>query len=158
MRHRSALLLLLLLSGCVSERHFFHDSWPFGNPNAPPPRSETALRALGKPTVVTPIAPQAGDVWPGPVQPIPTIGQVEQQMNLPLGQGYTPSLPSPYPPGIDPNTGEPYAAGAAGSVVPGAGTAPSVAVPNAAPLYSGPGGATLDTAVPGHVRNGGVGP
>ena len=62
------------------------------------------------------------------------------------------------PPGIDPDTGLPYAAGTPGAVVPGAGVAPSVAVPNAAPLYSGPGGATLDNAVPGHVRNGGVGP
>ncbi len=168
MRHRLALGLLLLLSGCVSERHFIHDSWPFGNPNAPPPQSETALRALGKPSDVTPIVPQAGNVWPGPVQPMPTIGQVEQQMNLPLGQGYTPSLPSPYPPGIDPNTGAPYAALPPGSLapgslipssgVPGAGLAPSVVVPNAAPLYSGTGGATLDNAVPGHIRNGGAGP
>ncbi len=138
MRQRLALGLLLLLSGCVSERHFVRDSWPFGNPNAPPPQSETALRALGKPTDVAPIVPQLGDVWPGPVQPMPTIGEVEQQMNLPLGQGYTPSLPSPYPPGVTPPADD--------SLPPAQG----------GPLYNGPAGASPATipAVPGHIRNG----
>ncbi len=175
MRHRLALVVLLSLSGCVSERHFIHDSWPFGNPNAPVPNSETAFRALGKNPAVTPIAPQAGDVWPGPVQPMPTIGQVEQQMNVPLGQGYTPSLPSPYPPGVNPDTqdndyglpaaGTPAAPGEFAPVVPapdagvpGAGAAPSVPVPNQAPLYNGNSSAPLDSDVPGHVRNGSVGP
>jgi hypothetical protein len=106
LRHRSALALALvmLLPGCTSERHFAADSlWPFGNPNAPVNTSETAKRALGQTPAVTPITPQSGNVWPGPVQPVPTIADIEKNMNEPLGRIYTPSLPSPYPPGQDPN-------------------------------------------------------
>jgi hypothetical protein len=99
--------LSLVLAGCSSERHFAADTlWPFGNPNAPKnTSSETAQRALGTTPNVTPIAPQAGDVWPGPVQPIPTLSDVQKNANLPLGQGYIPSLPSPYPPGQTPDQG-----------------------------------------------------
>ncbi len=108
MRRRPApafalLTVLLVLPGCVSERHFARDSWPFGNPNAPAVTSETGQRALGDNVAVTPIAPQPGNVWPGPVQPVPTIADVEKDMNQPLGQGDTPSLPSPYGAGQDPN-------------------------------------------------------
>lgn len=103
MRYGLPLLLLIALSGCASERHFARDSiWPFGDPNAPAAGSETALRALGQSPDVTPIAPQAGNVWPGAVQPVPTIADIEQNMNQPLGQSYIPSLPSPYPPGQGP--------------------------------------------------------
>ncbi len=96
-------MILLTLTGCVSERHFARDSlWPFGNPNAPDSNSENAERALGQTPDVTPIAPQAGNVWPGNVQPVPTIADIEKNMNQPLGQAYAPSLPSPYPPGQQP--------------------------------------------------------
>lgn len=129
LRHRLVLVLgmVLLLSGCASERHFAADSlWPFGNPNAPRVASETAQRSLGKSPDVTPIPPQAGDVWPGPVQPMPTLSDIQKNANLPLGQSYTPSLPSPYPPGQGPAPG---AAGSTLYAVP-AGAAPQV-VPSA---------------------------
>jgi len=112
LRHRSALALVLLLPmlmvlpGCVSEQHFVRDSWPFGDPNAPAITSETAQRALGQAPAVTPLTPQPGNIWPGPVQPVPTIADIEKNMNQPLGQSDTPSLPSPYPPGQDPNQGQ----------------------------------------------------
>jgi hypothetical protein len=103
LRHRLVLALFLLLSGCVSERQFFVASiWPFGNPNAPHGHSETMQRSLGQDAAVTPIAPQAGNVWPGPVQPVPTLSDEQQNMSQPLGDAYTPSLPSPYPPGMAP--------------------------------------------------------
>jgi len=103
LRKSLALGLLLVLSGCVSERHFALDSlWPFGDPNAPPATSETAQRALGHDVAMTPLQPQPGNVWPGPVQPMPTLSQVQKYANMPLGQGYTPSMPSPYPPGQQP--------------------------------------------------------
>ncbi len=106
LRYRLPLVLLLSLSGCVSERHFARDSlWPFGNPNAPENRSENAERALGRSPDVTPIQPQGGNVWPGAVQPVPTIADIEKNMNRPLGQTYIPSLPSPYPPGQAPANG-----------------------------------------------------
>jgi hypothetical protein len=101
-RPAAALGLAVLLSGCVSERQFAHDSWPFGNPNAPTNQSETAQRSLGGNPAVTAIAPQAGDVWPGPVKPIPTLSDINNMPAGPLGQAYTPSLPSPYPPGQEP--------------------------------------------------------
>lgn len=92
--------LVLLLGGCSSERQFARDTlWPFGNPGAPAGDSETARRALGETALVTPIGPQAGDVWPGGVQPMPTLGDIQQTGDTPLGQGYMPALPSPYPPG-----------------------------------------------------------
>jgi hypothetical protein len=125
LRYLAVCGLVLLLSACASERQFARDTWPFGNPNAPPATSETAQRVLGKVAVVTPIPPQAGDVWPGPVQPMPTINEEQRDMNLPLGQAYTPSLPSPYPPGQEPP----------GDVLPGA----SVPVTGGA-LYSAPQG------------------
>ncbi len=103
MRHRLALGLVLALSACSSERHFAADTlWPFGNPNAPKPTSETAERALGKKPKIAILVPQPGNVWPGPVQPMPTLSEVQKNANLPLGEGYTPSLPSPYPPGQAP--------------------------------------------------------
>ncbi len=106
MRHRLVVGLVLLLSGCASERQFTADSlWPFGNPNAPKAVSETAQRSIGKAPVVTAIAPQAGNVWPGPVQPMPTLGDIQKHANEPLGQSFTPSLPSPYPPGQAPAAG-----------------------------------------------------
>jgi len=125
--------LIVLLSGCVSERHFAADTlWPFGDPNAPPATSETAQRALGHDPAVKPIVSQAGDVWPGPVKPMPTLSEIQANSNLPLGQAYTPSLPSPYPPGQEP---------AQGGV-------------ETAPLYSTQPGGTLQVvpAVPGDAR------
>jgi hypothetical protein len=91
-----------LLAGCSSERHFARDSWPLGNPNRPPAASETAQISLGHRPVVEALAPQAGSVWPGAVQPVPTIAEEQKAMNQPLGSAYTPSLPSPYPPGEEP--------------------------------------------------------
>ncbi len=103
MRKTLVLGTALLLSGCASEQHAGRDLfWPFGNPNAPAATSETAQRALGQSPQIAVIQPQPGDVWPGPVQPMPTLSEVQKNANLPLGQGYTPSLPSPYPPGEAP--------------------------------------------------------
>ncbi len=103
MRHYLTIGLILLLSGCASERQYARDSlWPFGNPNAPVASSETAQRALGHQARVTPMQPQAGDVWPGPVQPMPTLSEVQGYADMPVGKEYQPSLPSPYPPGEGP--------------------------------------------------------
>jgi hypothetical protein len=137
LRYAMTLGLVLLLSGCASEQHFAADMWPFGNPNAPRSNSETAQRALGKAPPVIPIPPQAGDVWPGAVQPVPTLNDIQKNANLPLGEGYTPSLPSPYPPGQDPG----QASGASVDVTGGS-------------LYSDqPGGtAQIPPPVPGDAR------
>ncbi|WP_298224084.1 hypothetical protein [Acidocella sp.] len=95
-----ALLAVFSLTGCAGGGVFLaHTTWPFGNPNTPPVSSETAQRALGKSPAPSPLQTQQGDVWPGPEQPVPTLSQVAKNANLPLGQSYKPSLPSPYPPG-----------------------------------------------------------
>lgn len=100
--------LALLLSGCASGETFLKQSFiPWGNPNQPAATSETAQRALGHTPQVTVLQPQAGDVWPGPVQPMPTLSEVQKNADLPLGQGYVPSLPSPYPPGQAPAQQDP---------------------------------------------------
>ncbi|MDE8346950.1 MAG: hypothetical protein POH28_12385 [Acidocella sp.] len=92
--------LVLALSGCASARQYASDTlWPFGNPGAQAGTSETARRALGETATERPISPQAGDVWPGPAKPIPTLAEIQKSDNTPLGQEFTPSLPSPYPPG-----------------------------------------------------------
>jgi hypothetical protein len=132
----TAIGAVLLLSGCVSERHFALDMlWPFGNPNAPAAMSETAQRALGHSPQVTVIPPQPGSVWPGPVQPMPTLSQIEENQYKPLGESFTPSLPSPYPPGQEPENDM--------STVPADGS-----------LYPVVNGTTQAVpAVPGHERN-----
>ncbi len=141
LRYVMAIGMLLVLSGCVSERHFAADTlWPFGNPNAPKVASENGERALGKTPDVTPIPPQAGDVWPGPVEPMPTLGDIQRNANLPLGQGYTPSLPSPYPPGQGPQDDS--------------ATVPATVGP-LYPVPPGTGAPVVPPAVPGHIRNGG---
>ncbi len=105
---RKALTLgaVMMLAGCTAERHYAWDSlFVFGNPNDPVPVSETANRVLGHHPDVAPLQAQPGNVWPGPVAPMPTLSEVQKYSNMPLGQGYTPSLPSPYPPGEAPGGG-----------------------------------------------------
>ena len=103
MRTTLALMAAFCLTGCAGGGTFLaHASWPFGNPNAPPVVSETGARAVGKHPAITPLATQAGDVWPGPVKQMPTLSEVEANSNRPLGQAFMPSLPSPYPPGQGP--------------------------------------------------------
>ncbi len=94
----------MMLAGCTAERHYAWDSlFVFGNPNDPVPASETAQRVLGGHPDTAPLQPQPGNVWPGPVAPMPTLSEVQKYANMPLGQAYTPSLPSPYPPGQGPD-------------------------------------------------------
>jgi len=137
LRQLACVALALLLSGCVSERHFVRDSFPFGNPNAPVADSETAQRAIGHDPDVAPITPQPGNVWPGAVQPVPTLSDEQQDMNQPLGQAYTPSLPSPYPPGQEPPPDADLGGGPLGAPgtqtfsTPASGTAPAVPPGNA---------------------------
>jgi hypothetical protein len=129
LRKALALGMAMMLAGCTAERHFGWDSLlVFGNPNAPAPVSETAQRALGNSPPVAPLTPQAGNVWPGPVAPMPTLSQVQKFANLPLGQGYIPSLPSPYPPGQAPKGTTPD--GSQTSSVPAI-TVPPLAAPPA---------------------------
>jgi hypothetical protein len=81
MRRLALLGLTLTLSGCG------YNTWsnpPFttgSNPNAPPGNSDTMRRVMGEPVEAKPLEPQAGDVWPGPLPPSPTLQDLEKQTN-----------------------------------------------------------------------------
>ncbi len=82
MRRFATLGLLLVLAGCG------YNTWwepPFTTgtqPYAPTGDAENLLRAKGVAVNPTPLTPQPGDVWPGPVPPTPTLQELEQQGNL----------------------------------------------------------------------------
>lgn len=81
--------LLLLLSGCAGMGNYMHSTLdPFGDPNAPASDTINMQRARGNEVAVQPILPQPGDVWPGKLQPVPTLGEIQKHMNVPLGQAY----------------------------------------------------------------------
>ncbi|MDD2877525.1 MAG: hypothetical protein PHT60_10425 [Acidiphilium sp.] len=81
--------MALLLSGCAGVGNYLDTTInPFGNPNAPKGDALNMQRARGNDVAVTPIVAQPGDVWPGPVRPIPTLSDIQQHMNVPLGQEY----------------------------------------------------------------------
>ncbi len=82
-------VMALLLSGCAGVGNYLGSTInPFGDPNAPRGYALNMQRARGNDVAVRPIRPQPGDVWPGPVRPVPTLGEIQQHMNVPLGQEY----------------------------------------------------------------------
>lgn len=81
--------LLPLLAGCAGVGSYMHDTLdPFGTPNAPQNQSVNTQRALGQSVAVKPITPHEGDIWPGPVKPVPTLSEIQKDMNIPLSQEY----------------------------------------------------------------------
>lgn len=81
--------LLFMLSGCAGMRNYLHSTLdPFGDPNAPASDAINMQRARGEQVAVQPVRPQPGDVWPGQLQPVPTLGEIQRHMNVPLGQAY----------------------------------------------------------------------
>ena len=70
----------MLLSGCSGLGHFFQDTVriPGQNPNATTGVSENLLRSRGETPLADAILPQDGNVWPGPPQPLPTLGDVSR--------------------------------------------------------------------------------
>lgn len=94
MRRIVPLVLLLALGGCG------YQTWsnlPFTGgtmPNKPAGDSETMLRVEGHPVPVKPLTPQAGNVWPGPLPPTPTLQDIEKRTNLqPLPEEAVPGSP-----------------------------------------------------------------
>jgi hypothetical protein len=125
MRHIVFLGLLLMLAGCGGEYSTWHDL-PFttgSNPNMPAGDSENIRRAMGEPAPVEPLTPEAGDVWPGPIKPPPTLQDLESQSGQtdqplpPVGsstppptiQPTFPPVPSSAPPALSGTTGRPNA-------------------------------------------------
>ena len=90
MRRIAFTCLCLALSGCG-----FNTWWnvPFtsgSNPNFPAGDSENMRRVTGEEVEVQPLTPEAGDIWPGPLKPEPTLQELEQQ-----GQQSAPEQPVP---------------------------------------------------------------
>jgi len=79
----------LLLGGCSGLGNFFGDTitLPGMNPNLPFGISENTDRARGHQPEEPPILPDAGNVWPGPPQPLPSLNQVSRQQGDALSGG-----------------------------------------------------------------------
>lgn len=94
---RSALLgtmtlpAILLLGGCSGLGKFFNDTitLPGMNPNLPYGLSENINRSKGRQPEEAPILPEPGNVWPGPPQPLPSLGQASRQQ----GESLSGSIP-----------------------------------------------------------------
>jgi hypothetical protein len=131
---RSALLYLAtivpgLLSGCTGTGVFFdHTATWFGaNPNTPAGNSEMFQHLRGEDVAITPLVPEAGNIWPGPQKPDPTLQEIEQQNGgtLPnvVGGGTDHQQPRPTKPSVAPSVVEP------GSV-PNSLVGPEIQTPN----------------------------
>lgn len=102
---RLALLGLcsLSLSGCAFNEWWRPPFLPAPDPYAPMGDAENLERARGNTVAVQPLNQEAGNVWPGPVTPTPTLedlvkqersGQLPQIETLP-GQPQAPAVPAP---------------------------------------------------------------
>jgi hypothetical protein len=130
----------------------------YRDPNRPVGNSETMLRVTGREVTVPPLEPEAGNIWPGPQPPEPTLEDIERQQNTtaptPGGPGPAPSLsgPAQVPPGPvlrgQPRV-VPQGSSAPPSQVPAvvSAPAPAAAPPKApAPRYpNGPPSPTINT-------------
>ncbi len=92
MRRWGLLGIGLLVGGCSGLGHFFQDTatLPGQNPNATTGSSENLLRSRGEDPAAAPIVAEPGNVWPGPPQPLPTLGDVSRdggQLSGGLGGG-----------------------------------------------------------------------
>jgi hypothetical protein len=139
MRRIGLLMLPLTFGGCA-----FNTWWnpPFTtgyNPNVPVGDSENIRRVMGNAAVSTPLTPEPGDIWPGPLPPTPTLQQLERESPL----GAQPELPVPGSPisrGAAPPGGAPYPSPqpAPGSSTPPGSNQPPLTQPQTAPPLSGP--------------------
>jgi hypothetical protein len=102
---RIALTGLLLLSGCTGFGHFISDTHTLkSNPNAPKGDSLSMQRANGQAGAAPVIHPESGQVWPTAIPTMPSLAQIQKQMNL-SGNGVPQLGPVPAAPGPIPNLG-----------------------------------------------------
>lgn len=155
-------LLLLGLGGFALSGCAFHewDRPPFfsgPDPYAPSGDTENMRRARGQATVVQPLTPMAGNVWPGPLPPTVTLedlvkqeqqngGQLAPEQRLP-GQPAPPAIPAPESAPAPPPTVQP--------VVPQIPPVPNVA--GSTPPASPSNGGVVQTPQGPAVTSGGTG-
>ena len=104
MMPRIALLgLTVMLAGCQYAGNpfdgfggFLDDTHTFkSNPNLPAGGDETMRRVEGTDVVPAPLLPESGDIWPGPMQPIPSVQELQQKN---MEQLPAPNIPAAPPP------------------------------------------------------------
>ncbi len=138
MRHIAMLGLILLLPACSGLGGMISDTVSFNrNPNLPPGDSDNMLRVRGEGVETVPLLPEPGNVWPGPPQPEPTLGDLQREQNqgeLPP-PAQVPVVPHPQPRGSStpPESVQPNAPAPLPLNPPALRNAPSVALPPPVP-------------------------
>ncbi len=133
MRRFATLALLLPLTAC-GYKTWWNPPFTAGyDPNAPAGTSENLSRSTGHDVAVAPLLPEAGNVWPGPPPPTPTLQDIERSGDLTTGAEMpTPGSPNQRAPMVSPNP-------AIGSSVPAPRNGqPGMPNPMVAPPASGP--------------------
>jgi len=146
---RIALSGLLLLSGCTGFANFIGNTHTFSsNPHPPLGDSANIQRAYGGAGVQEALLPETGQVWPTAIPTMPTLADIQKQMNLngnaapelgpvPSGPGQIPGLGTV--PGLQGTTplpqvpNQPTAPGASLAPPPLAGMSPPVKAPYTEP-------------------------
>jgi len=102
MRRTVTLGLLVLLPGCTGFGTFLDHTLtlPGENPNLPMADSENVRRALGQQIDVAPLAPEAGNVWPGPQAPEPTLTDVQRRPGTEDNRRFEPTTVPGAAPGL----------------------------------------------------------
>lgn len=151
MRRIIVLGALLLLSGCNGFGGFLNDTFSMqGDPNRPVTTAENVQRANGGQPTSTPIEVQPGNVWPGPIQPLPSLADIAK--TLPEAEG-VPVLPAVPPnPAMPPRSSVPIYTAPPSTVAPP--PSPSPSAQNAPSL---PRGTTIHTSHGPEVVSGGTG-
>ncbi|WP_419759584.1 hypothetical protein [Acidisoma sp.] len=142
---RIALSGLLLLSGCTGFNHFIGDTHTFtNNPNPPAGDSANMQRAYGHAGAQEALLPETGQVWPTAIPAMPTLADIQKQMNLNGNAepqlGPVPGGPTPNPnlgpvpglqntPGIGQVPGQVTAPGASLTLPPLTGMTPPIKAP-----------------------------
>lgn len=140
---------LVLLSGCAGSGFggFVHNTFSMqGDQNRPKQASETVARADGQTPTVTPIASAGGNVWPGPIKPLPSLADIAK--TLPEADTAPPFIPAAGtggtlernpPPGLKTPEVAPRVPSVAGSGTsgPAVATTPSVATGTIIPTSQG---------------------
>ena len=85
--------LPMVLSGCTGFGTFLDHTFsvPGTNPNLPMTDSENVRRVLGQSPDPTPLQPEAGNVWPGPERPEPTLEDIERNPGAEDQRGFGPT-------------------------------------------------------------------
>ncbi|MBV9250046.1 MAG: hypothetical protein JO227_12480 [Acetobacteraceae bacterium] len=127
MRRIAHLGILLPLAGCGSGTWLDLPFTTGSNPNRPAGATENMQRVLGEEVHLAPLTPEPGDVWPGPLEPEPTLQDLEKTGNI------QPGIEQPVPGSPQAREAPPPPNRPVGSSTP-----PGTAQPGLAPLPSQP--------------------